>query len=448
MNPHEAAGAYPRSAFHRPELISFWQHMSTASTGDSLLAGRTGDGTRKALRGIGVDTGKAGEPIRINLKDVTNSICLAFELDEESFDIKDFSQKALEEISAKKAPAGTPGGVARKSPAMQRQRIWAEASALVSDSPTLTKWISQRTKKFDDLSPADLTAALGHAITSYRAVLGLQSTTSLAVFAAERFGDPHFLDFDRTAGRMLLEILATEQGDALHTVEFSRIRRRLWADYGLLADDVSASIMIAGFRPSGRRPAAVSARAHSDVGEVALLTVAGAVLLDTLWLPDDNKTVIVVENPSIIREAARRLGPLCPPMVCSQGNPDTGSVTSGTWDFLDVLHEQGAELLFHADFDFQGIRLLNSFLGHFDNSKAWLMESEDYLRYANAVPADTAPRISHVRGSSWGDVSKTMNTVGVAVYEESCMEQIIAELQFLARTTSRSRLDRIVDCVV
>lgn len=434
-------------AFTRPELIGFWQHMKQNLGEETLLSSKTSPATRKALEAAGIPAGETGEPVKVNLPHILPLLSEAFgrEITEDS--VKTLADEVLKTITSTEDAGSkpTPGRMAKQSPAVQRERVWQAAAEAAKDDKALLNWVDSHSKKYDDLTPKELGDGIAYAFTAYRKRMANTQEIPLAVFATQAFGDPHFLDFDRIAGRMFLEILATIQGDALHTVGFARVRRRLWRDFNLLADDVSASIMIAGFRPSGRSTAAINARTHSDGGEVALLTVAEAVMYDIPWLPEDKKTVVVVENPTIIKEAVRRLGNLCPPMVCTQGNPDTGSVTSGTWDFLDVLHEQGATLLFHADFDFQGIRLVNSFLSHFDNASAWLMSSEDYEKALEGVDESTCPKVSRILRSSWGDVSAAMNRRGLAAYEESCIEQIIAHLQGMAWVSPRNAVDRMLD---
>lgn len=436
-----------KEAFARPELIGFWQHMKQNLGEETFLTGKTSPGARKALESVGISAGLPGEPVKIHLSTVLNTLSDAFDREVTGDNVKSLADDVLKSITSMKGTSSKPNPtrMAKQSPAVQRQRVWQAAAEAAGDNEALKLWVDSHSKRYDELSPKELADNISYAFTAFRRIIASTEQIPLAVFAARTFGDPHFLDFDRVAGRMFLEILATIQGEPVHTVNFARVRRRLWKDFNILADDVSASIMIAGFRPSGRSTAAINARTHSDSGEVALLTVAEAVMYDIPWVPDEQKTVVVVENPTIIKEAVRRLGAHCPPMVCTQGNPDTGSVTSGTWDFLDVLHQQGAKLLFHADFDFQGVRLINSFLSHFDNAEAWLMSSADYEKALQGVDESTCPKVSRVLRSSWGDLSSTMNSRGLAAYEESCIEQIIAHLQVLAWVKPRTAIDRMLD---
>lgn len=52
------------------------------------------------------------------------------------------------------------------------------------------------------------------------------------------------------------------------------------------------------------------------------------------------------ENPIVLASAADELGPECPPPVCVNGQP-----SAAVWRLLDQLVADGAELMYHGDFD-------------------------------------------------------------------------------------------------
>lgn len=63
-------------------------------------------------------------------------------------------------------------------------------------------------------------------------------------------------------------------------------------------------------------------------------------------------TVSVCENPVVLAAAAERLGPGCPPLVCTGGQPGA-AVTA----LLRLLIAAGARVRHHGDFDWGGVSI-------------------------------------------------------------------------------------------
>lgn len=63
----------------------------------------------------------------------------------------------------------------------------------------------------------------------------------------------------------------------------------------------------------------------------------------------------ICENPTVLA-AADTLGPAClPALVCLQGRPSAAALT-----LLRGLHDRGASLYYHGDFDWRGLRIVGA----------------------------------------------------------------------------------------
>ena len=65
--------------------------------------------------------------------------------------------------------------------------------------------------------------------------------------------------------------------------------------------------------------------------------------------------VFICENPAVLEAAAKRLGPACPPLLCTEGH-----LAPAARALLRALRERGARFRYHGDFDWGGIQIANS----------------------------------------------------------------------------------------
>jgi uncharacterized protein (TIGR02679 family) len=93
--------------------------------------------------------------------------------------------------------------------------------------------------------------------------------------------------------------------------------------------------------------------------------------------------ISICENPVVTAEAADRLGTAAQLLVCVGGQPGAAAMT-----LLRNLAEQGAQLRYHGDFDWGGLRIGNVVFGRLP-VVPWRFDSAAYLR-----------RDRH-RGGSW-----------------------------------------------
>ncbi|GAA3040812.1 hypothetical protein GCM10020000_19240 [Streptomyces olivoverticillatus] len=89
--------------------------------------------------------------------------------------------------------------------------------------------------------------------------------------------------------------------------------------------------------------------------------------------------VRICENPAVLAAAADACGADCPPLVCLQGQPSAAALT-----LLRHLHNGGARLLYHGDFDWGGLRIANVLLSHVP-WRPWRYTATDYRALAAAA---------------------------------------------------------------
>jgi uncharacterized protein (TIGR02679 family) len=132
----------------------------------------------------------------------------------------------------------------------------------------------------------------------------------------------------------------------------------------------------------------------------------------------DAPVVRIVENPSILRAAADAIGPDCPPLVCTEGVP-----SAAVYRLLRAATT--ARLLWRADFDWAGLRIVRRGLERCPNAEPWRMSAEDYQ-----VGSKSIDLRGHRIDVPWDPrLGAAMATAGRAVMEESLIGSLLQDLR-------------------
>jgi uncharacterized protein (TIGR02679 family) len=241
----------------------------------------------------------------------------------------------------------------------------------------------------------------------------------LAQLAATTLGDSHALDDDTALSTLVLRGIEAVTGLPRRDPSAAE-RRALWARVGVLLDELSAPVLVAGLRPMGDGLLATTLRMHADAGEPCRITLRMLVRHPADWSSWSGRQVLVCENPTLVAAVADRCGVATPPLVCTDGQP-SGAVQA----LLGQLAEAGAALHFHVDFDGGGIRIGNLLVDRF-GATPWRMGRADYeLAAASAGrPLGAAPP-----EASWDhDLTGAIVAHGRAVHEEQLLDEFVDEL--------------------
>jgi uncharacterized protein (TIGR02679 family) len=192
--------------------------------------------------------------------------------------------------------------------------------------------------------------------------------------------------------------------------------RDLWDRYGVVVDDLASRVLVLNIPADGEG-------LGTWLTDAARLGVPFQVTLHQLTTLPINVRIdelYVCENPAVLRRAADRLGPACPPLVCTEGRPSTA--------FHRIALAAGAEMRYHGDFDWPGIDMTNQLL-HRYGARPWQMSADDYQKALSQEIEHTALK-GNACPTPWEpDLAIAMTEAGVAVYEESCLEALLDDLQ-------------------
>ncbi len=183
----------------------------------------------------------------------------------------------------------------------------------------------------------------------------------LALFAQRTSGDPHMLDPDRAAGRLLLLALSDlangreEDSSPLTKPPQDRAQElRLYNDSGLLVDMISSNVAVFNLASALYYDGTPDPFVQAAGKRVLLLPMRQ--LLEWKRLVPASTTIYVFENPQVFEEAVAALGSVTalPTLVCTSGWPSAAALT-----LLQQLLEESPDnrLYYNGDFDLKGLQI-------------------------------------------------------------------------------------------
>ncbi|HEY3753588.1 MAG TPA: TIGR02679 family protein [Pseudonocardiaceae bacterium] len=243
---------------------------------------------------------------------------------------------------------------------------------------------------------------------------------ALGRLAAVTTGDAHELDDGRPLATLSLAAVRVLAGVAPAGDGSAFERRAAWAAVGVHRDELSSSVLCLGLPGGGSTTVGRMVALAGEAGEPCALTLR-QLGRDRPDLGVGHGRVWVCENPIVLACAADELGPSCPPLVCLSGQPSVAAVR-----LLDVLIADGAQLAYHGDFDWGGIRIGNALRERF----AWRPWRFDTMAYRAAVASVGGGELTgRPVDAAWDpDLRPALEQHGAHVQEELVLAELIAEL--------------------
>ena len=294
------------------------------------------------------------------------------------------------------------------------------ARSLAPDEPWVEAWLSDLGRGM--LTRLHTRGELELLSTAARVLSDLPADgIPLPALASYITGDTKALGSTTLAG-LVLRGIARRLGEPAprSTAE----RRALWEASGVVPDDLASQVLVLNLAPTGSALAGwlTEARAAGLPFRITLQQLARQPLEHGGVGP-----VFVCENPAVLRAAAEQLGAGSAPLICTEGRPSMACLR-----LLDRLVAAGADVRYHGDFDWPGLRIGASLLAA-TGGQPWRFGAADYLRAVEQVDP-RSPLAGPVATSPWDpDLARTMADVGRTVYEEDVLDVLLGDLAGSAR---------------
>ncbi|MER7048860.1 TIGR02679 family protein [Streptomyces jumonjinensis] len=306
-------------------------------------------------------------------------------------------------------------GPARAAENRAWQEAYAPLDALAAELPALTAWV-ERLRAEGLVRRLAGTPAAAQALLSRVAValgaLPAGAPVSLPTFSARLLGGAHALDDGTPLATITLAGVRALTGFPDGTG--AAWRRDAWASAGLLRDELSSTVLTLNLRGT---PALDW---MADAGEPSVLTLRQLIRRS----PNVSAPAVrICENPAVLAAAADTHGAHSAPLVCLQGQPSAAALA-----LLRHLHEGGATLLYHGDFDWGGLRIASALLRRVP-WRPWRYTAADYRAAALTAP-DGPPLAGQRAEAPWDpDLPQALMESGVRVEEESVLDLLLSDLE-------------------
>ncbi|MCX4844598.1 TIGR02679 family protein [Streptomyces sp. NBC_00893] len=296
------------------------------------------------------------------------------------------------------------------------KRAHAPLDELVVSVPALAEWAARI--RAEGLArrlgrTPDVTLGLLTGVCTALSALPAVPIVSQPAFAARVLGWAHALDDGTPLATLTLSGARALTG--FHDGQGAEWRREAWAAVGLLRDELSSTVLTLNLRgtPALDRLA--------EDGEPCVLTLRQL----TRRPPAVAAPMVrICENPTVLAAAADALGPACPPLVCLQGQPSAAALT-----LLRGLHDHGAALYYHGDFDWGGLRIAG-ILHRRVPWRPWRYTAADYrAAVLRSASPPLSPLVSTPTETPWEPaLAAAVAELGVRVEEERELELLLSDL--------------------
>jgi uncharacterized protein (TIGR02679 family) len=299
--------------------------------------------------------------------------------------------------------------------------VLAVAEQAAQDRPALTPWVewlrgTGLLRRLAGGAPERAQELVEQAVT----VLDLLPARGqpLSVLAASRAGGGHGLDPDQPLATLVLRAASLIGG--VPPGDGAEWRRTVWASVGVLAGELTNPVLTLNLPGDARTVTGRVLALWTEAGEPVHLT-ARQLLRDPADLSAlQGRDVFVCENPSVVAEAAIRLGTASAPLVCANTYPGAAATV-----LLRQLGAAGARLRYHGDFDWPGITIANGIVSRF-GALPWRLDAD---AYRSAADADGPALRGRPVTATWDPaLTQAMLELGVKVEEERVLDDLLADL--------------------
>ena len=308
--------------------------------------------------------------------------------------------------------------------AAQQEAAWHAAFAPLDDAaerrPVLGPWLDTlRGAGIVRRLASDAADAAGLLADCARVVEALpREPTALGRFAERTLGSAHALDDGLPLTGLVFGAARVLGG--VPDGEGAAWRRGVWASVGLLRDELSTTVLTLGLPGAPTSATGRALAAFAEAGEPAVLTLRQLTRVAPR-LPLRGMQVSVCENPVVVAEAADRLGPTTPPLVCTSGHPGAAVMA-----LLGAVVDVGGTLRYHGDFDWGGLRIANVLFGRLPCSP-WRFDTAAYRAAVATGPGRALTGAGTEAVWDFG-LGAAMREAGRAVEEERVVDDLVADL--------------------
>lgn len=249
--------------------------------------------------------------------------------------------------------------------------------------------------------------------------------------AADVLGDAHALDNGQATATLVLAVWrqaippAHDKSDAQvepanddepEQTSNAERDRDIWARAGVLVNELARPALFLNL------PTREAENYGRPPGEPVYASLRSLLRSPPLWDVADRK-VYVCENPNLLAIAADHWGSDCAPLVCTDGMPAAAQRC-----LLSQLAKARAQLCYHGDFDWPGLRIGNHVMRE-HGAQQWRFTAADYADAVRSASSLGQVLTGKVVDALWDESLVTvMQQHRVSIAEEALVASLLPDL--------------------
>jgi uncharacterized protein (TIGR02679 family) len=248
-----------------------------------------------------------------------------------------------------------------------------------------------------------------------------------AQLAADVLGDAHALDDGQGLATLVLAVrrrltsLTSRDEDApmgmagdAEPQQTAERARDIWAAAGVLVNELARPVLFLNLTVKGTQ--------NRSRGEPVYASLRSLLRSPPAW-DVSGRAIHVCENPNLVAIAADCLGPECAPLICTDGMPGAAQRC-----LLSQLALAGAQLRYHGDFDWPGLRIANHVMRE-HRAQPWRFGAIDYLAAIQIATSRGQPLEGKAVEASWDEtLTAAMQQHQMCIAEESLAASLLQDL--------------------
>lgn len=268
-----------------------------------------------------------------------------------------------------------------------------------------------------------LTKHVGNALLKLEEYKSTESDSTLAVFAADISGNPHYFDRGSVGGTLLIHGICCMEGAELPANAHSW--RELLQSVGIVPDNVSSLVHACGLRLKTKEGWHPAYEAFCERKEPCVITMENmrgireAQPLET--------RVYIVENEMVFTHLIHHLQDRQYTLLCTSGQP-----RSVVQLLIPMILKSGAQIYYSGDIDPDGIRIADRLWQKFGAGiQIWRMSPEDYEKSCSgeSIGASGSSKLEHIRHPQLKRTAEAVKERRLAGYQENIRQELLRDIK-------------------
>jgi uncharacterized protein (TIGR02679 family) len=251
--------------------------------------------------------------------------------------------------------------------------------------------------------------------------------------AADILGDAHALDSGQPTATLVLtvwrQVIArthdNNDDDEIEPTGDSELDpgggaerdRDVWAKAGVLVNELARPVLFLNL------PMADAKNHNHPPGEPVYASLRSLLRSPPPWDVADRR-VYVCENPNLIAIAADHWGSDCAPLVCTDGMPAAAQRC-----LLSQLAKARAQLCYHGDFDWPGVRIGNHVMRE-HGAQPWRFGAADYEAAVKGASGPGQALTGKAANALWDEgLITAMQQHRISIAEEALAASLLKDLR-------------------